>query len=100
MSPHRIKMDVSGELQRIVILVHQDRPIPALKEMACSPRLGIEIVGIAGVYVMQYLMEVSLWGLQKEMVVVSHQTEAVDLRAISLRRRFQITDHSFVILRS
>ena len=66
--------------------------------MACSPRLGIEIVGIAGVYVMQYLMKVSLWGLQKEMVVVRHQTEAVDLRPISLGRRFQITDHSFVIL--
>ena len=41
------------------------------------------------VEVMQYLAEI--------MVVVRHQTEAVDLRPISFRRRFQITDHSFVI---
>jgi len=42
------------------------------------------------VEVMQYLAEI--------MVVVRHQTEAEDLRPISLCRRFQITDHSLVVL--
>ncbi len=50
------------------------------------------------VEVMQYLAEIPSRGFQKQMVVVRHQTEAVDLRAISFRRRFQITDHSLVVL--
>jgi len=54
--------------------------------MARPPCLGIEVVGVAGVEVVQYLAEIPSWRLQKQMVVVRHQTEAVDLRAISLCR--------------
>lgn len=97
MGPHRIEMNVARKLQGIGILFNQNRPVPALEEMAHPIRLCIKEVRITGVQMMKDSAKICSWGLQKQVVMIRHETEAMDSGAISFRSRFEIAEESFVI---
>ena len=65
--------------------------------MAYSLRLYIKVVRITGVQMMENSLKICSWGLQKQMVMIRHKTEAMDPGPIPFRSRFEVAEKSFVI---
>ena len=65
--------------------------------MTHSSRLPIEIVGVTGIEVMEDGCKVSSGSLQKQVVVVGHQAEAVDSGSVAFRARIEVGKEFLVV---
>jgi hypothetical protein len=66
-------VNIAGKLLAIGILIDQDGPVSALKQVPGSLSFRVIIVGVGPVDVMENLGEIGTWGLKQEMVMVAHQ---------------------------
>jgi hypothetical protein len=79
-------MDIPRKFQTITVLVYQDRVVSSLKQMPSASSSRVKVIRIAGVYMMENAVEISSRCLQEEMVVIGHETEAVDPSTVFLGR--------------
>ena len=79
-------MDIPRKFQTITVLVHQDRVVSPLKQMPSASSSCVKVIRIAGVYMMENVVEIPSRRLQEEMVVIGHETETVDSSTVFLGR--------------
>jgi hypothetical protein len=66
--------------------------------MTQSPCLPVEIVDVAGIEVMEDGRKIASGSFQKQVVVVGHQTEAVDSSSVAFRGGSEIVEKFLVVV--
>jgi len=74
---HRIENHVARQLQQVGVLLHQDRLVSSLKDMAGALVDAIEPLGIDAVELTHALGQIRIWRLHQKVVVIRHQAVGV-----------------------
>jgi hypothetical protein len=93
----RIEMDIQRSGQEVAGVKADGLPEGSPEDMAAPGILAVEAYSVSGKEGMHSLTEVSLLGLEKEMNVVSHQTQGIDLNLECMGHFFHEAQHGQVV---
>lgn len=74
----RIQNDVTGQFQKIALLLHQNGFVTSLKKMSDELMSPIEMLGVYAVKLAHGLRQIPLHCFDQQVVVISHLTKTVD----------------------
>lgn len=78
--PHRVQVEVHGEMKPMPVRYHQYRFEAALEEMPVAAVTAVKTNGIGGVQPVEGDGEVGLGGSEEKVVMVAHQAKGEDLK--------------------
>jgi hypothetical protein len=88
---------IPGEFSCIVVGIHEDCFVSALKEVSISVVSLVEIAGISSVYVSHDPREISLRGGQQKVIVVAHKAIYVYDCLVAVNSCFEIDKKTLAV---